>query len=324
MGTGGLVTRLATHLPQAGGPGTRSVAGGRPARPFCDNLVAVPERPDLEYVVDRLHREVTGQRIEAFTVRKPVVLRMAVEGDPQDRLRGRSIQTVRRRAHFVLFELSDGLEIVVSPMLAGRFALVSPSDKRRADLAASWLLAGGQELRYRDNKQMGKIYLIEGGQHSKVPGLSPIGLDVLDPQAFSHEHFVALANKRRDQVRVFLMDKSALDALGNAYADEVLWQAKIHPKAWVRSLGEERLRSLHDAIVQVLSDARQTIFARQPALDEKLRDFLKVRGKHGSPCPRCQSTIRKAGVRGYDAYFCPQCQPDDRGSSIVNWSNRRR
>jgi formamidopyrimidine-DNA glycosylase len=115
------------------------------------------------------------------------------------------------------------------------------------------------------------------------------------------------------------MDKSALDAMGNAYADEVLFEARIHPKAMVRSLKDEDLDRLHDAIVKVLGRARDVIQERKPPLHEKVRDFLEVRGHPGEPCPRCGAKLRRAGVHGHDAIFCPECQPDGRKSAIVDW-----
>lgn len=283
----------------------------------------MPERPDLEYVVPILERELVGKSITSVAVRKPVVLRLAVEGTPQSALGGHPIRAVTRRAHFVLvdFGADAPVELVVSPMLAGRFALASPTDRAPGDLAMSFTLSDGRELRYRDDVQMGKVYVVPRGAWGLVPGLEKVGVDVLS-KSFTREAFRALAKKRRDQAKVFLMDKSALDAMGNAYADEVLWAARIHPKAMVRSLDEAKLDRLHDAIVSVLSNARDEIARRGPALDEKVRDFLSVRGRVGQPCPRCGTTIRSAGVHGHDADFCPQCQPDERGSSLVDWRRR--
>ena len=127
---------------------------------------------------------------------------------------------------------------------------------------------------------------------------------------------------RRDQVRVFLMDKGALDSLGNAYADEVLFAAGIHPKTWVRTLDDEAIARLHRCVVQVTSDAVDSIRRAKPAIDVKLRDFLHIRGRHKEPCPRCRTPIRKTGVRGFDAFFCPLCQPETRKGSIVSWSRK--
>jgi len=265
----------------------------------------VPERPDLDYVVPRLHDELAGRRIVGMRVRKPVVLRA-----PSD-VTG-LIHAVRRLAHCVVFEL-DEHDLVVSPMLAGRFQI---DGKATADLAVAWQLDDGRELRYRDDVQMGKVYLLPRG--GRPPGLERIGVDVLGP-AFTREHLRSVAKGRREQVKLFLMDKSALDAMGNAYADEVLWEARLHPKRPVRELSPQELDQLHDAIVSVLDGAARTIRERAPPLPEKLRDFLHVRGRSGQACDRCGTVLRTLGVLGHDAFFCPQCQPDPKARGLVDW-----
>lgn len=275
------------------------------------------ERPDLEYFVPILHERLANQRITAVTVPKPVVLRVAVRGDAPSLLTGRVVATVFRRAHFVIFRFADpALELVVSPMLAGRFVF---SDKKLPrDTALTWSFENGQTLVYRDDVQMGKVYIIERGAWKLVPGLERIGIDVLSPE-FTPAALAQLAKKRRDQVRVFLMDKSALDAFGNAYADEALWEAGIHPKTMVNKLTAEDLDRLHHGIVTVMRNAVDTVQARKPPIDEKLRDFLKVRNRHNEKCPRCGDTIRRAGVHGHDTFFCPTCQAETRKTGIVSW-----
>lgn len=277
----------------------------------------MPERPDLEYVVPILHERLHSQRIVSVGVQKPIVLRVAVKGDPAGLLQGQVIASVERRAHFVVFGFAEPtLQMVISPMLAGRFMFAEA--KRPRDTALTWTFENGQTLVYRDDVQMGKVYIIERDAWHNVPGLAQIGVDVLS-KAFTPAALSALAQKRRDQVRVFLMDKSALDSFGNAYADEVLWEAKIHPKTMVNKLTPEDLARLHAAIVRVMRDAIKTIKKRKPALDEKLRDFLKVRNRHNEPCPRCGESIRRAGVHGHDTFFCPACQPETRKTGIVSW-----
>lgn len=249
-----------------------------------------------------------GRTIVGTRVRKPVVLRAT------EPIAGR-IEAVERRAHTVVFTL-DGHTLAVAPMLAGRFQLVTPPAKDPADLAVAFQLDDGRELRYRDDVQMGKVFLVKRG--APVPGLEAVGVDVLGP-GFTREAFRAIAKARRDQVKVLLLDKTALDSLGNAYADEVMWEARLHPKRMVRSLSEAEVDALHDAIVRVLGEARDVIRTRKPAMDEKLRDFLHVRGKAGQPCDRCGAKVRTVGVHGHDAFFCPVCQPDVAGKGIVDW-----
>lgn len=277
----------------------------------------MPERPDLEYYVPILNERLRGQRIAKVTVQKPIILRVAVKGEPAPLLEGHVFRSVERRAHFVIFDFEDpALQMVIAPMLAGRFLFAE--QKLPRDVAMTWALENQETLVYRDDVQMGKVYLLERGAWQVVPGLQKIGVDVLS-DAFTPEAFAALAKKRRDQVRVFVMDKSVLDAFGNAYADEVLWEAKIHPKTMVNKLTPDDLARLHRSIVTVMRHAVDTIQARKPALDEKLRDFLKVRNRHNEKCPRCGDTIRRAGVHGHDTFFCPTCQPETRKTGIVSW-----
>ena len=275
------------------------------------------ERPDLEYVVPILQERLQNRRIVSVTVPKPIVLRVAIKGDAPGLLRDQVFASVERRAHFVVFGFVDpALQMVVAPMLAGRFAF--GEKKLPRDTAMTWTLAGDEVLVYRDDVQMGKVYLIERGAWHLVPGLEKVGVDVLSA-AFTPARLLELAKKRRDQVRVFLMDKSALDAFGNAYADEALWEAQIHPKTMVNKLTPEDLERLHRGIVSVMRNAVDTVKARKPPLDEKLRDFLQVRNRHGEKCPRCGETIRRAGVHGHDTFFCPTCQPETRKTGIVSW-----
>lgn len=281
----------------------------------------MPERPDLEYQVGVLQRELTGLRVDKAGSHSPVALRQAVLGDFSELVSGRVLERIWRRGHFVMFGLSGepALELAIHPMLAGRFQLVKSGARLTKDTGASFDLSDGRSLRFRDNKQMGKVYLLPAGAYVGIPRLEEIGLDVLDPEVFTFEAFRSVAAKRRDQVKVFLLDKAALDSLGNAYADEVAFRAKLHPKAWVSKLSEAQLVALHAAIRDVVREATDEIARREPRLEDKLRDFLQVRNRKGAPCSVCGAAIRTAGVHGHDAYFCPTCQPDGRGAGFVDW-----
>jgi formamidopyrimidine-DNA glycosylase len=173
-----------------------------------------------------------------------------------------------------------------------------------------------RELRYLDDKKMGKAYRIATDDFRAIPGMQTGGIDILSPE-FSRERFVSLLKHRRDQVRVFLLDKKALDSLGNAYADEVLFEAGIHPKTFCRSLTHDDGVRLHDAIVKVMREAVAEVASRAEPIDVKVRDFLKVRRK--DTCPRCGGKLRTAGVKGMDSWFCPHCQPARR-PGFVDWT----
>ena len=134
-----------------------------------------------------------------------------------------------------------------------------------------------------------------------------------------------MLHARRDQVRAFLLDKTAVAAIGNAYADEILWAARIHPKIGCQGLAEEDIARLHAAIRDVLSAAVREVARRSEPIEVKVRDFLRVRNRKGQPCPACGTTIRVEGVRGHDTFYCPTCQPNRPEArlgrrQLVDWS----
>jgi formamidopyrimidine-DNA glycosylase len=272
----------------------------------------MPELPELLHVRSKLHAGLVGRAATAERVKEPVVLRYCVKGN-LSLLLGRPLEDVFRKSHFLVFRF-EGLDLAVNPMLAGRFRLATPGEMEERSLCFA-VEFGDVELRYVDDKAMGKAYLLANADWKAIPGMQTGGVDILSPE-FSRERFVSLLKHRRDQVRVFLLDKKALDSLGNAYADEVLFEAGIHPKTWCRSLSHDDALRLHDAIVAVMTAAVDEVARRDEPIEKKVRDFLKVRMKE--ICPRCGAKLRTAGVKGMDAYFCPHCQPETR-PGLVDW-----
>jgi len=279
----------------------------------------MPELPELLHVQSKLRERLVGRHVRAERVAEPVVLRFSVRGN-LSLLLGRRVEGVFRKSHFLVFGF-EGLDLAVNPMLAGRFRLAEPREMEERSLCFALGIADGNaaepetDLRYLDDKKMGKAYLIATDDWKAIPGMQTGGVDILSHE-FTRERFVSLLKHRRDQIRVFLLDKKALDSLGNAYADEVLFEAGIHPKTWCRSLSHDDGFRLHDAIVKVMTEAVAEVARRDEPIEVKVRDFLKVRRKE--VCPRCGGKVRTAGVKGMDAYFCPHCQPETR-SGLVDW-----
>jgi len=276
----------------------------------------VPELPDLVHIESVLARTVCGLRIAEVRMGDPVVLRLMVPGPLPALLMNKSITAVKRIGQFLRFSLDSDLVLVVNAMLTGRYALVS-GDKRQAhkNLGKNLILVlrfdSGLELHYADETRMGKIYVAETRQLAEIPGLRDLGVELLSPE-FTLQRFRALAAGRRDQVRQFLLDKTALASIGNAYADEILFAARLHPKTFCNKLRAEDVERLFAAIRNTLAWAIREIETRGEPIETKVRDFLKVRGRAGQPCPTCGTVIRKVRVGRDDACFCPQCQPATR------------
>jgi formamidopyrimidine-DNA glycosylase len=271
----------------------------------------MPELPDLVHIEAKLQESVRGHRIAAARTGDPLVLRIMVRDPFPNVLVGQTVRSVERHGHFMCLGLDGQLLIVVNLMLAGRFQLVPADGKTPRAMALSLEMDDGRELRIIDDKHMAKVYVSTRTDATQIPIFGKLGVEILSP-AFTREAFGKLIAKRRDQVRQFLMDKTAIASVGNAYADEILFAARLHPKTFCNKLAPEEIERLYAAIGQVMRDAVAEIARRDPAIDTKLRDFLAVRGRDGKPCKVCGTTIRAVRVGDGDACFCPSCQPTGR------------
>jgi len=284
----------------------------------------VPELPDLVHVEAELRRALVGKRVAAARTGDPLVLRVMVQEPFPGVLVGRRLEDVSRRGHFMRFALEGELVLAVNAMLAGRYRLRAPDGARGkpkkdpVSLGLALVFEDGLELQYVDDKRMGKVYVAAAADEAKIPVYGALGIDPTSA-AFTREAFGALIKKRRDQVRMFLMDKSAIASIGNAYADEILFAAKLHPKTFCYKLAPAEIEALYAAIPRVLAEAIDEIRRRAAPIDVKVRDFLKVRGRDGTPCPGCGTVIRAVRVGDGDACFCPSCQPTGR-KLFVDWS----
>jgi len=251
----------------------------------------VPELPDLVHVEEELSRAIAGKRVSAARTGDPLVLRVMVQEPFPGVLVGRRLEDVARRGHFMRFALEDGLVLVVNAMLVGRYKLIDAGaarpQKDPVSLGLALVFEDGPELQYVDDRRMGKVYVAAVADEANIPVYGHLGIDPTSP-AFTREAFGALLRKRRDQVRMFLMDKAALASIGNAYADEILFAARLHPKTFCNKLAAAEIDALFEAIPRVLTDATAEIRRRGEPIDVKVRDFLAVRGRDGKPCSVCE------------------------------------
>lgn len=308
----------------------------------------LPELPDLVHIVKTLGPGIEGRRITHAVVKNPVVLRVLVPGAFPDLVTGMTVTGLIRHGPFLRFRLTSvgaeasgigdadsrdpgkeqgnsSLDLVMHLMLAGRLRLAPLGAKSASGTstslpatAFSLELDESLSLHYGDEKSMGKVYLCPTGQFDSIPGYTTQGIDVTKPD-FTFDAFTALIAKKRCQARVFIMDQTCLSAIGNAYADEILFEARIHPKAPCYSLGPDRRRALYDAIKSVLAWGIDEVEKAGLPLEDKARAHMRVRGRAGESCPRCGQTIRRTGVLGYDSFFCPSCQPDLTGRGL-DWT----
>ncbi|HEV2250335.1 MAG TPA: DNA-formamidopyrimidine glycosylase family protein [Candidatus Limnocylindria bacterium] len=265
----------------------------------------MPEWPELRVMQERIAAALVGKTVVAVRVGDPVVLRALAPVD--ELLVGRTLRSVAHHGKFLVFGF-DGLELTVNPMLAGIFTLQPVGAKATKDTRLRLEFEGGTELRYRDDVRMGKVYV-----GIEAPGLSDIGPDA-GTLGWIEAEFAERAKAKRSEVRNLLQDQTFVSGIGNAYADEILWAAQLHPKRRVGSLTAAELHRLYTALRGEIARGLTEVAGAMPSqLGEKPRAHMRVRGHAGEPCPRCGTTLirRRKGLDDVD--LCPTCQPAPKG-----------
>ena len=280
----------------------------------------MPELPDLVNLQKRLNEFLRGQTINTVEVKEPVVVRTLFKGDFAEQIAGERFEGIRLHGPFLIFELSHAKELVIHPMLAGRFQWIALKQRPGKGAALSFSCQpANMQLHYLDDKKMGKVYLLKAGEYDAIPRFNAQGPSLLS-EIFTFEYFTGKLSCSRKQVRVLLMDQSVVSAIGNAYADEILFCAGIHPKTLCSQLDESQVKRLYDCVRSVMLAGIVAVEQAAQPLEIKVRDHLQVRNRQNQPCPKCGTKIRRAGVLGHDSYFCPVCQPLQR-SQFIDWRN---
>ena len=267
----------------------------------------MPELPDLEVIREFLATRLIGVTIAAAEVRRPIIVRNLLGGDVADHLVGRRFTEVGRRGKFLLLELEGGVTLVINPMLAGRLRYGAPLARSRARDAFVVALADGRELRYHDAVDMGKVYLTD--DPNRAPAFAGQGPEATDP-ALTLDAFRQRLRKHRGEIKGVLTNQAFVAGIGNAYADEILWRARLYTFRFCSDLAGEEVARLHAVMQAALLEAIETLRGRVgAAIDVEVRDFLAVHGQPGQPCPRCGSAISEVTRHGSATHFCRACQP---------------
>jgi formamidopyrimidine-DNA glycosylase len=269
----------------------------------------VPEAPDLEAIRGFLTPRICGVPIRSAAIRIPIVARFSRD-DFSAQLSGSTVSSIDRRGKFLLFRLATGSILVVNPMLTGRFQYVRPKERLRVKTCAVVAFENGQELRYVDANLMGKLYLIEAGQLAGVPQFAEMGPDVLDP-GLSEAVFRAQLKRHPGMVKGILTNHTVVSGIGNAYADEILFVAGVHPYRKRTQMSDDEITSLYEATGSVMSWAVPIVAEHMQddlAYDE-WRAHLRVHGKGGQPCPACGNPISEITAGHRLTNFCRHCQP---------------
>lgn len=279
----------------------------------------MPELPEVETIARGLHATLPGRRILSVRLGK-----MDFIDDPaaiEREIPGTKILAVRRCGKFLLIDLESAngdvrnFSLLVHLGMTGRLVTCEARAPVPPHTHVFFALDDGRELRYTDVRRFGRMRIVTGGVRENT--LDALGLDPLE---VSEGEFVALLKNRRARIKALLLDQSVLRGIGNIYADESLWRARIHPKRLGANLSPKELRRLYQAVQDVLNDAiekRGSSIADYVDSDGNLGGFQRlhrVYQREGKKCFRCGAVIRRAIFAGRSSHFCPHCQPPPRAS----------
>ena len=283
----------------------------------------MPELPEVETVRRQLAPELVGRRLESLEVLDPRWSMPAHPAEVADAVARRRIERVDRRGKYLVIELEDEVSLVMHLRMTGTLLLVPAEDDtpdRRHLRARMHLSPGNARVLFCDQRRFGTGVVLLGDDALEDYFAARLGVEPLSPD-FTAEALRALAKGRRAPAKAFLLSQERIAGVGNIYADEALFRARVHPLRTVGTLKRPQLAALRDAVVESLEagiDARgATIddFRHADGARGSFQDRFLVHLREGEPCPRCGTTIRKMRAAGRGTYVCERCQPRPRRSA---------
>jgi formamidopyrimidine-DNA glycosylase len=279
----------------------------------------MPELPEVEVVRQGLQRHVAGRTIDKVSVLHPRAVRRHLAGpaDFSDALAGRAVSGARRRGKYLWLPVGEDA-LLAHLGMSGQLLVGDPDRPLSPHVRAVFTFTdGGPDLRFTDQRTFGHLLIAAGG--AELPG--PIAHIAPDPleDAFDDAVFAAALRRRRTGIKRALLDQSLISGVGNIYADEALWRAKLHYARATDMLTRPEITRLLAAIREVM---RTALAAGGTSFDRLYVNVngesgyfdrsLAVYGREGEPCPRCGTPVRRDPFMNRSSYTCPRCQPRPR------------
>jgi formamidopyrimidine-DNA glycosylase len=274
----------------------------------------MPELPEVETIRRHLAPHVEGRILQRLEVLDERWTRPLPGSAVADAVEGRIVERLGRRGKYLVWELSDDVFLVQHLRMTGTLLIDPPG---APPYTRVWFRLGDHDLAYTDPRRFGTGELALGGDALAAFFAARLGLEPFD-EGFTGAYLHALARTSRAPVKAFLLDQKRVAGVGNIYADEALFRARIHPLRPANRLTRPQAQALRDAVVESL----ELGIASKGASIDDFRDPYGVAGtfqdrflvhlREGEPCTRCASTVRKLRAAGRGTYVCERCQPKPR------------
>jgi len=277
----------------------------------------MPELPEVETIRRHLAPQVEGRVLELLEIIDPRWCEPAPPHDLQDATSGRTGERLGRRGKYIVWELGDDVHLVMHLRMTGNLLLLPADAPEPRYVRVRIRLSSGERVVFTDPRRFGTGVVLLGSDARDAYFASRLGVEPLDPD-FTPAALRTLARGRTAPVKAFLLTQERIAGVGNIYADEALFRARIHPLRPVGTLRRPQLAALRDAVVDSLQagiDSRgATIddFRNPDGARGAFQDRFLVHRREGEPCPRCGATIVKLRAAGRGTYVCERCQPRPR------------
>ena len=275
----------------------------------------MPELPEVEHVVRALRRAIVGRQIVASQIKLPKLITPLKPAQFNRKIKGVRIEAINRRGKFILIELNSDRVLAVHLRMTGKFLYLNAEDDLPKHSHAIFYLDNERRLIFRDQRQFGVMKLVARARLAKTKGIRELAPEPLSDD-FSPAYLRDIIARSRRSLKTLLLDQTKVLGLGNIYAAEALFRAGINPFKVGAQLSSPRVKRLHQAIREVLSDAitdssTSRINLEHPngfSYGEAFERFSQVYEREGEPCFKCGARIRRITHGGRSTYWCPRCQ----------------
>ena len=268
----------------------------------------MPELPEVEAVrLALVEAGIVEARITGVTLNYPKAVLKPSADEFVEHMRGRVVLDARRRAKYLHFPLDEGV-LVAHLRMTGNIKIEAPAELTEQVPTAVFSLSTGGEMRFYDKRRLGKLWLMEDSE----PLFADLGPEPLEPE-FTVDWLKGRLSSRNAPIKPLLMEQDIAAGVGNIYADEALFCARIHPSRPASKLTDEEISRLHACIVEILQRAVGVLAplisgGASPTLSETGHEALRVPRRADEPCSNCGKLVKRLVIRGRSAYFCGACQ----------------
>jgi formamidopyrimidine-DNA glycosylase len=278
----------------------------------------MPELPEVETIRRHLAPFVEGHVLDQMVIRDALWSDPADPATLQDAVGGRRIERLERRGKYLIWTLEDEVHLVMHLRMTGNLLIAAADDgAERKYTRVELHLDSGERILFTDPRRFGTGVVLLGDDALEDYFSARLGVEPLSPD-FTSDALQALARNRKQPVKAFLLNQERLAGVGNIYADEALFKARIHPERPVGTLKRVQIDALREAVIESLEagiDARGASIDdyRQPdGAQGAFQTKFQVHLREGRPCIRCGTTIKKMRAAGRGTYVCETCQPKPR------------